>query len=383
MAFSAEAAPSGKHLSISLQQNSNYKPDAHRAIAIASVKYGHPFSHVNNATSSDKVSSLSSGKVPVINHANDSEYYGTVAIGTPPQKFKVNFDTGSSDLWIASTLCSSCKGHKRYDPKKSKTYIKDGRKWSISYGDGSTANGILASDKINIGGIVIKKQTIGLAKYESSSFESDPVDGLLGLGFNKITTVKGVRTPVDNMIKQKLISKPIFGVSLGKAGKGGGGGEYLFGAYNKKKFKGSLSTVPVDSSKGFWGITVKKLQSGGKSLSGSFDGILDTGTTLLLFTNSMAKTVAKSHSATDNGDGTFTIPCDTSKLKPLVFTIGKSTFNVPVDSLIFEKSGNRCIAGYGYANLPFAILGDVFLKNNYVVFNQQVPEVQIAASIYQ
>lgn len=238
-------------------------------------------------------------------------------------------------------MCSTCKSHTRYNPKKSKTYSKDGRKWSISYGDGSTANGILGKDTLNIGGITIKKQSVGLAKMESSSFATDPVDGLLGLGFNKITTVKGVKTPVDNMISQGLITSPIFGVHLGKASKNGGG-EYLFGGYNKKKFKGSLTTVPVDKSKGFWGITMKSLKVGSTKVSGSFDGIIDTGTTLLIFTNSMAKKVAKAYGASDNGDGTFSISCNTSKLKPLVFAIGNKTFKVPSDSLVFQKIGSHC-----------------------------------------
>jgi hypothetical protein len=279
-------------------------------------------------------------------------------------------------------LCSTCTTHTRYDSTKSSTYQADGRAWSISYGDGSTASGVLAYDTVTLGGLAIKKQTIELAKKESSSFASDPIDGLLGLAFNTITTVSGIKTPVDNLISQGLISSPVFGVYLGKSSNGGGG-EYLFGGYDSSKFTGALTTVPVNKSQGFWGITVSALKSGTASF-GSFSGILDTGTTLLLLPQAVATKVASNYGATANGDGTYNINCNTTNFKPLVFTIGGSTFNVPVDSLIFEKDGNTCFASFAYStDIPFAILGDVFLKNNYVVFNQQVPNVQIAAAVGQ
>jgi hypothetical protein len=122
-------------------------------------------------------------------------------------------------------LCSTCTTHTRYDSSKSSTYAADGRAWSIQYGDGSTASGILGTDTVNLGGLTIAKQTIELAKTESSSFNSGPIDGLLGLGFDSITTVSGVKTPMDNLISQGLISSPVFGVYLGKQSNGGGGGK--------------------------------------------------------------------------------------------------------------------------------------------------------------
>ncbi|RUS21451.1 rhizopuspepsinogen precursor [Endogone sp. FLAS-F59071] len=355
---------------IKVQNNPHFCPNATRQVARTWRKYA-------KHTHSSIIGRIDVGTLPFTDDGNDLEYYAPVTVGTPGQTFKLDFDTGSSDLWFPYTGCNSCSGKNIYDPTKSSTYKADGRSWSITYGDMSTSSGTLGTDTVTLAGLSITGQTIDMASSISSQFQNSVTDGLLGLAFDPITSVRGIKTPVDNLISQKLISNPEFGVFLGKQSMGGGG-EFVFGGYDKTKFNGTLTTVPVDNSQGFWGITIDNLATTRTNVSSSFHGIIDTGTTLLLLTNSVASNLAEKLGATDNGDGTYTISCDASTLSDLNFSIGGGSFKVPAADLIFQASGGSCIAGFGYSNLNFAILGDVFIKNNYVVFQQAVPQVKIA-----
>ncbi|ORZ07621.1 rhizopuspepsin 4 precursor [Absidia repens] len=362
------AAPTEKTLSFPLSANPNYKPNPKNAVLKARAKY---YKHLTSVNAQGE-----DGSVPMTDDSNDLEYYGTVEVGTPPQKLKLDFDTGSSDLWFSSTLCSGCSGSQtKYDPKKSSTYKKEGKPWSISYGDGSNAKGVTGLDTVNLGGLEIKQQRIELAESESDQFQKGATDGLLGLGFNSISTVSGTKTPVDNLIEQGLIKNPVFGVFLGKASKGGGG-EYLFGGINKSKVSGEFTKVKVDNSQGWYQIDVDGGSAGKGGKIDKFNGIVDTGTTLLLFTDEVAKQAGDALKATDNGDGTFSIPCDNSE--DLTLTISGTDFVIPAEDLIYAKQGSQCIAGFGSSGMEFAILGDVFLKNVYTVFDQKTPEVQFA-----
>lgn len=79
--------------------------------------------------------------VPLINQL-DTSYYGEIQIGSPPQAFKVVFDTGSSDLWVLSNKCqdSACDTHPiKFDHALSQSYKPTGMPFKITYGTGSVS----------------------------------------------------------------------------------------------------------------------------------------------------------------------------------------------------------------------------------------------------
>ncbi|KAI9031622.1 extracellular aspartic proteinase [Phycomyces nitens] len=377
--FSAvDSAPSvsdnlgAKTLTIPLVQNSGHERNAARAVLKARKKH--------QIYSNRLVTRAKTGTLPTVGDATDSEYYGIVKVGTPPQSLKLHLDSGSALLWFASTLCTNCgTTHTKFDSKKSTTYKDSTQPWSATYAEGSSASGIIGYDTVDIGGVSIPGQSIGLAKTESSTFQTDVVDGMFGLSFGKLVTTVGFKTPMDNMISQGLITEPVFSSYFGRYAKGSGG-EFVFGGYNPNHVGGPFTTIPVNSTAGVWHIKVSDASSGttaSPTSFGAFDGVLDTGTSLILLPDAVATKVAKFYGAVDKLDGSYTISCDTSKFSPLTFTIAGTKFSIPPADLIFSKK-TTCTASFGYGGLPVAIFGTSFLKNFYVIHNMKIPNVQIA-----
>ncbi|KAF9434138.1 1,3-beta-glucanosyltransferase [Entomortierella beljakovae] len=331
---------------------------------------------------------LSAGTVPLTDVSPDLEYYGTVSIGTPAQDVKLDFDTGSSDIWFPSSACttSACKKHTQFNPSESSTYEKDGRSWNIAYGDGSTASGILGIDVVNVGGVSVK-QTIGLATQESSQFGSGPSDGLFGLGFDTIESVSGVKTFMDNAIAAGVLDQPVISVFLPSVRRNGGvGGEYLFGGIDTSKFTGELTYVPV-SQEGYWQVAIDDAGFNSQSLGQSSQGIVDTGTTLIIVSDDAAQAIHDNiQGATNDPNNGWLVPCTLStSTDNISFTMGGTAFNVPLADLAYEDIGDgsgNCVSGVQGGQNDLWILGDVFIKNNYCVFDQGNSQIGIAPLSY-
>lgn len=78
-----------------------------------------------------------------LSYEGDSLWTGPIYVGTPPQEFRVYYDTASSDLSLASTTCldASCSGKARYDWEASATANATTFTVESNWVEGDTGNG--------------------------------------------------------------------------------------------------------------------------------------------------------------------------------------------------------------------------------------------------
>ncbi|KAF6227742.1 hypothetical protein HO173_012072 [Letharia columbiana] len=345
------------------------------ALAKTYAKYGKAVPAVIAAAAANN-----DGTVTASPEEYDAEYLCPVTIGGTT--LNLDFDTGSSDLWVFSTELPTNEqsGHTLYNPSTSGK-LDSGETWSISYGDGSSASGNVYIDKVVVGGTTVTSQAVEAAETISAEFQSDAAsDGLLGLAFDSINTASPnqVATFFENAIP--TLASPLFTANLKK----GNPGNYNFGYIDSSEHTGSITYVPVNTANGFWEFTGNGYAVGsGTFVSSSIDAIADTGTTLLYLPAAAVKAYyAKVSGATNSASqGGYIFPCSAT-LPSITLGIGSYRAVVPGTYINYAPAtGSQCFGGIqSNAGIGFSIYGDIFLKSQFVVFNgASTPEIGFAA----
>ncbi|KAL8999436.1 MAG: hypothetical protein Q9169_001750 [Polycauliona sp. 2 TL-2023] len=289
----------------------------------------------------------------------DAEYLSPVTIGG--QTLNLNFDTGSSDLAL------------------------EGYTWAIVYGDRSTASGVVSTDTVKIGSTTVTGQAVELANQLSTKFVNDrESDGLVGLGFDIGNTgepfasvyvntglpwiVQPVQQKTFFSNAQASLSAPLFTANLQKDKPGC----YTFGYVDAREHTGFITYVPANSNRGYWNFRSNGYAVGTEAFrSFSFAAVVDTGSSL----NYLPDRIVRAYYRSVNGsgynydEGGYTYPC--SAILPS-FTVGIGTYQavIPGSYITYARVNNStCFGGIQSSiGLPVNILGDIFLKTQFVVF---------------
>ncbi|KAL6299679.1 endopeptidase [Sparassis latifolia] len=311
--------------------------------------------------------------VPLSNFMN-AQYFAEIELGSPPQLFKVILDTGSSNLWVPSTKCTSiaCFLHTKYDSSASSTYEANGSEFSIQYGSGSM-EGFVSQDKLNIGDLTIKGQDFAEATKEPGlAFAFGKFDGILGLGYDTIS-VNHITPPFYSMVNQGLLKSPVFSFRLGSSEEDGG--EAIFGGVDDTAYTGDIDYVPI-RRKAYWEVELEKVALGDDELELENTGAaIDTGTSLIALPSDIAEMLNTQIGAQKSWNGQYTVDCaKVPDLPDLTLTFNGKAYPLKGTDYILEVQGTCMSAFTGMdINMPGGaklwIVGDVFLRRYYTVYD--------------
>ena len=199
-------------------------------------------------------------------------------------------------------------------------------------------------------------------------------------------------TVIQLMARQGVINSAAFSLYLN--GKGSPLGSVLFGGVDTAKYEGELYTLPVlpeeregvtkiyEFTVALYGVTYSASGKNGTAATFSQGGaltLLDSGTTNAFLPSDVLQTLGDAFNVRNDGS----IDCDAANSDDSITFefVDNAAITVPFGSFV-EQSDQGCFVGLSPAQdgEPL-ILGDVFLRYAYSVFDLANNQVHIAQSV--
>ena len=306
--------------------------------------------------------------------ANDFSYFSVMRFGASQTPMYMLIDTGSANTWVFDENCpsASCKEHNTFGSGDSTTLQVTTTPFSLAYGTGQVT-GIVGSDTVSFANYTTDLG-FGLATTASSDFNFYPMDGILGLGPTSSNSL-GVPTVMEHLDSADLLPHGnIIGIHLQRQTDNTHDGQITFGSIDTTRYTGNLNYISTSPGSDMWEIPVTDALVDGSACA--FTGrsaVIDTGTSYILMPFQDALTLHDLIPGTAHAGEDFTIPCDATA--EVQFTFGGVTYSVGPQDYLGKPSGsdtslcNSNIIGHQAFGPDQWILGDVFLKNVYAVFD--------------
>ena len=325
-----------------------------------------------------------------LKNIKNTQYVGTIGIGSPPQQIHVIFDTGSANLWVTSSLCKSdaCGMHESYDHSKSSSYSENGEEVSVRFGTGDI-EGMLSADDFHVGPMVVKKQTFGEITVENGNvFATDHFAGIAGLAFPALSAYS--HTPVfDNIMNQKLLAVNMFAFYYSKLPRQESA--LFFGGPDPEFYTGKITWIPV-MRQFYWEIRLQDIFVGDQAMNLCAPGgqyttdeagckiVLDTGTSLVAGPSEAISNLLEKLDVSNHCN-------DMGALPDIALKVGGTRFVMhPADYVLpGGEDDENCKPAFMPLDVPeprgpLFILGDAFMRKFYTVFDRAQDRVGIAVA---
>uniref|UniRef100_I3MSA9 Gastricsin n=1 Tax=Ictidomys tridecemlineatus TaxID=43179 RepID=I3MSA9_ICTTR len=326
----------------------------------------------------------------------DAAYFGEISIGTPPQNFLVLFDTGSSNLWVPSVYCQSqaCRRSLTRHPITCETwafmpsncYEPGAKAFSPCLGAGADTSSWEL--RLRVQSIQVPNQEFGLSEQEpGTNFVYAQFDGIMGLAYPTLSE-GGATTALQGMLQVDALSSPMFSVYLSNQEGSEDGGAVIFGGVDESLYTGQIFWAPVTREL-YWQIGIQEFYVGEEASGWCSQGcqaMVDTGTSLLTVPQQYLSSLLQAIGAQEGEYGQFFVNCnDVQNLPTFTFIINGVQFPLPPSAYILNENG-YCLVGLEATYVssgngqPFWILGDVFLRSYYSVFDMANNRVGFATA---
>ena len=252
------------------------------------------------------------------------------------------------------------------------------------YGSGPVS-GFQSVDTLNMGGIVVSNQMFAEVVDASglgAAYKLGKFDGILGMAF-PILSVNSVPTPFENIVDQSLVDQGIFSFYLSNCR--ADEGELLLGDLNSEHYSGEITYVDLDQET-YWHIVLDDVQVNGESfIDDKHKAIVDSGTSILTGPPEEVAKIAASIGAKEFINGEYLVDCNYD-LPDISFKIAGNMYSLsPKDYLI--PDGDICLFGMMALDIPAPtgplwILGDVFMRKYYTVWDFTGHRIGFAESVH-
>lgn len=335
--------------------------------------------------------------------STNQAYFAILKAGAT--SFRVALDTASADLWLVSTQCTTdvCKAVPRYPLQyQSGTFVtvnNNSTVFSVSYADGTSAEGFVAKEAVQLANLTVSNQVLGLMTSSNVTL-TDDISGVFGLGFPRLSSVSNTVTNSTpffvQLAQQGVLNYPVFGLSLTRNDTG----SLSIGAIDSSVVTNVTNVgwhevvefAPIGTENNVssylqWAIPLDGFAVNGSSLTPSptYPNITNNASLAMFDVGNNGiygpyQDVSRLFAAisgsrlVDTNLGLWAIPCDT--LVPISFTFGTQNLTLqPTDYLIGPASDNPnlCLSWPG-ATSPSSDgidwqMGVPFLRTVYAAFS--------------